>query len=66
MSDYKQADSILLYNLAVATDNFYKDKNTVVKYYESYLNKFEDTGRMRLLAKQRQSDLKKELHFSSE
>lgn len=59
-------NEIALYNLAVAADNFFKDKNTVLGYYDNYLKKFGDTGRMRLLAKQRLSDLKKELHFSSD
>lgn len=55
-----------LYNLAVAADNYFKDKETVIGYYENYLKQFGETGRMRLLAKQRLSDLKKELHFLSE
>lgn len=59
-------NEIAQYNLAVASDNYFKDKKTVVGYYENYLIKFGETGRMRLLAKQRLSDLKKELHFSSE
>lgn len=59
-------NEIPLYYLAVAADNYFKDKNTVVGYYENYLKQFGETGRMRNLAKQRLSDLKKELHFLSE
>ncbi len=55
-----------LYYLAVAADNYFEDKNTVLGYYENYLKRFGETGRMRNLAKQRISDLKKELHFSTD
>ncbi|QAA82618.1 tetratricopeptide repeat protein [Aequorivita sp. H23M31] len=54
------------YHLAVAADNYFKDKKTVLGYYENYLKKYGETGRMRNLVKQRISDLKMELHFISE
>ncbi len=54
------------YQLAVAADNFFKDKETVIRFYERYLSKYGETGRMRNLAKSRVSDLKKELHFSKD
>jgi len=50
-----------LYQLATAADNYFEDKNTVLKYYERYLKKFGETGRMRELAKYRVRDLKKEI-----
>ena len=52
-----------LYNLAIAADNYFKDKKTVLDYYENYIQQHGETGRMRNLAKQRVSDLRKELHF---
>lgn len=57
-------DEMALYYLAVAADNYFKDKKSVLGYYENYLKQFGDTGQMRNLAKQRVSDLKKEIHFS--
>jgi len=51
------------YQLAVASDNYFKDKKTVIRYYEKYLKKFGETGRMRNMVKARISDLKKEVHF---
>ncbi|OAB79927.1 tetratricopeptide repeat protein [Cochleicola gelatinilyticus] len=53
-----------MYLLSVAADNYFEDKNTVLTYYEKYLTRFGETGRYRELAKQRASDLKKELHFT--
>lgn len=55
-----------LYYLAIAADNYFKDKNTVLDYYENYLKQFGETGIMRNLVKQRVSDLKKELHFKTD
>ena len=52
------------YQLAVAADNYYDDKNVVLDYYHIYLEKHGETGRMRELAKQRVRDIKKELHFT--
>ena len=52
------------YSIAVAADNF-KDKNSVLKLYEDYMNKFGETGRFRNLAAQRITDLKKEIHMTS-
>lgn len=59
-------NEMALYSLAVAADNYFKDKKTVLGYYENYLKQFGETGRMRNLAKQRVSDLKKEIHFSTD
>lgn len=58
------SNEMALYNLAIAADNYFKDKKTVLGYYENYLTQFGETGRMRNLAKQRVSDLKKEIHFT--
>lgn len=57
-------NEMALYKLAVAADNYFADKEVVLIYYENYLKKYSENGRMRDLAKQRVSDLKKELHFS--
>ncbi|WP_313112935.1 tetratricopeptide repeat protein [Aequorivita sediminis] len=59
-------NEMALYNLAVAADNYYKDKKTILKYYENYLNQFGEKGIMRNLGKQRISDLKKEIHFKTD
>lgn len=55
-----------LYSLAVAADNYFADKELVLRYYEDYLKKYADKGRTRDLAKQRVKDLKKELFFSED
>lgn len=54
------------YNLAVAADNYYRDKKTILLYYQDYLKHYSEKGRMRSLAKQRVADLKKELHFATD
>lgn len=54
------------YQYAVAADNYFKDKNSVLRYYERFLKKFGETGQFRELAKQRVSDIKEELHFSKD
>lgn len=59
-------NELALYHLAVAADNYFKDKKAVLEYYEKYLTDFGETGRMRNLAKQRVSDLKRELHFRND
>jgi len=56
-------NEVASYQLAVTSDNYFKDKKTVIRYYEKYLGKFGETGRMRNLAKARIRDLKKEVHF---
>lgn len=57
---------LFTYRLAVAADNYFKDKNSVLKLYEDYLKKIGETGRYRLLAAQRITDLKKEIHLKSD
>ncbi|MCG2419904.1 tetratricopeptide repeat protein [Aequorivita sp. F47161] len=59
-------NEMALYSLAVAADNYFADKEVVLHYYEDYLKKYSETGRMRELAKQRANDLIKELHFSKD
>jgi len=54
------------YQLAVAADNYFEDKESVMQYYETYLKKYSETGKMQNLAKQRISDLKKELHYTKD
>lgn len=53
------------YFRAAAADNYYKDKNTVIPFYENYLEKFGTTGKYREYARQRIKDLKMELHFKN-
>ena len=55
-----------MYYLAVAADNYFEDNNTVIPFYERFLEKFGETGRFRELAKQRIKDLKTELHFKKD
>lgn len=59
-------NEIALFRIAIAADNYFADKRMVLDYYNDYLNKYSDKGRMSILAQQRVSDLKKELHFSSD
>lgn len=58
-------NEIALFRIAVSADNYFADKKVVLNYYEEYLQKYSETGRMRNLAKLRVSDLKKELHFTN-
>tara|TARA_R110000850_G_scaffold190308_4_gene316238 strand:- start:12898 stop:14031 length:1134 start_codon:yes stop_codon:yes gene_type:complete len=77
--DYKKALEIIrkvsgkypenerfLYLQAVAADNYFNDKRTVLKQYEIYMKTFGETGKYRLLAAQRITDLKKEIHMESD
>lgn len=59
-------NEMALYYLAVTADNYFKDKTTVLGYYEKYIKQFGETGRMRNLAKQRLSDLRREIHFTTD
>ncbi len=54
------------YFIATAADNYFKDKNMVIPYYERYLKRFGDNGKFNEYAKQRIKDLKTELHFSKD
>ncbi len=56
-------DEMLQYQLLLTYDRFYDDKKAVLTYYEKYLKKFGETGKMREIAKYRVSELKKEIHF---
>ncbi len=59
-------NEVFLYRQAVAADNYLKDKNAVLRYYENYMTKFGETGRFRILTAHRISDLKKEIHMASD
>jgi len=54
-----------LYERAIAADNYFKDISSVIKYYQSYLDKYQKEGSSYLidLAQKRISDLKKEKHL---
>ncbi|MEP6262268.1 MAG: tetratricopeptide repeat protein [Gillisia sp.] len=56
-----------LYERAVAADNYFKDIQTKIDHYRAYINRFEGRGNedMLYLAKNRISDLRKELHLSN-
>lgn len=62
---YYPDNEFFLYRLAIAADNYYKDKKTVLVYYENYIKQFGESGRYRLLAAERISDLKNEIHMKS-
>ena len=57
-----------LYERAIAADNYYKDKTTVLNYYRVYLNRYEADGNESLifLAQSRIKDIKTELHLKGE
>ncbi|MFC7356473.1 tetratricopeptide repeat protein [Jejudonia soesokkakensis] len=57
---------ILQYQRAIAADNYFKDRQSIIDFYEGYLNKFGDNASYSDLAKQRISDLKKEIHFEKD
>ncbi len=55
-----------LYERAVVADNYFKDLQTRINYYQAYLNKYEENGSAPFpyLAQSRMQDLKEELHLS--
>lgn len=63
---YYPDNEFFLYHLAASADNYYADKKIAINYYQNYLKKHSETGKLRLYAKQRISDLKKELFMNSE
>ncbi|WP_310994308.1 tetratricopeptide repeat protein [Aequorivita marina] len=59
-------NEMALYSMAIAADNYFADKKLVLGYYEAYLRKYAENGKMRNLAKHRVADLKNELHFTTD
>ncbi len=57
-----------LYERAIAADNYYKDKTTVLNHYKAYLNRYEAKGDESLifLAQSRMKDIREELHLMGE
>lgn len=57
-----------LYERAIAADNYFKDKNAVLNYYQTYLTKYSENGTesLRNLAEIRMKDIKQELHLNEE
>lgn len=57
-----------LYERAIAADNYFKDKNAVLNYYQAYLSKYSKKGNDGLiyLAEIRIKDIKEELHLNGE
>ena len=54
-----------LYQLAVAADNYYTEKESVLPFYEKYIKSYLKDGSYLELAQSRVSEIKKELHFNS-
>lgn len=52
--------------VATAADNYFKDKKAVLNLYENYMKKFGETGRFRIIASQRITDLKREIHMNAD
>jgi tetratricopeptide (TPR) repeat protein len=59
-------DGIIAYQLAVAADRYFKDKKTILVYYERYLNKFGESSDYGEIVSSRASDLKKEIFMSAD
>ncbi len=57
-----------LYERAIAADNYFKDKKSVLNYYQSYLDKYSNKGNFELihLAGIRIKDIREELHLNEE
>ncbi|MDT0643855.1 tetratricopeptide repeat protein [Zunongwangia sp. F363] len=57
-----------LYERAIAADNYFEDLETRMNYYKAYLNKYDPQGNegMIYLARNRVSDIKKEMHMAEE
>jgi len=55
-----------LYQLAVAADNFYEEKQFAIPFYENYIKSYLKDGRYLELAQSRLSDIEKELHFNKD
>lgn len=57
-----------LYEKAVAADNYFKDKKTVLNYYQAYLNKYAADGNINLvfLTLTRMRDIREEMHLKGE
>ncbi|WP_034919632.1 tetratricopeptide repeat protein [Gillisia sp. CAL575] len=57
-----------LYERAIAADNYFKDKKSVLNYYQAYLDKYSSKGNFELihLAQIRIKDIKEELHLNGE
>jgi len=54
------------YFLAAATDNFFKNKEEAIPYYEKYLKTFGEKAVFANYAKQRISDIKTKAHFEKD
>ena len=54
------------YFLATAADNYFKDREVVIEYYERYLKRFGDQGNYSEYAKIRIKDIKEAMHFNKD
>ena len=57
----------VLYQLALTSDSYYKDKKIAYKYYEDYIFRFEDKDKdFTAFVKKRMKEIKKELFLKGE
>ena len=57
-----------MYERAIVADSYYKDLQTRLNYYQSYVDRFEEYGskNLLLLAKRRIKDIREEMHMTAE
>ncbi|KQC32697.1 hypothetical protein AAU57_04715 [Nonlabens sp. YIK11] len=59
-------DDVAAYQLVVAADRYFKDKKSILKYYERFLDKFGTSSDYAEIAESRANDLKKEIFMNIE
>ena len=59
-------DDIAAYQLVVAADRYFKDKKSILKYYERFIDKFGTSSDYAEIAEARANDLKKEIFMNVE
>ncbi len=57
-------DPLIAYQLAIAADRYFADKNTIISYYQRYVDQFGNTTTYGELAAARLSDLKKDVFMN--
>ena len=57
-------DPLILFYLARASDQYYKDKNIAVRYYQKYINSNDNNDSYKAYSKERLRLLKEQLHFN--
>jgi tetratricopeptide (TPR) repeat protein len=62
MANQEAPDNLLIaYQLAIGADNYYRDKKTIMGYYERFLDRFGESTKYSEIAAGRLSDLKKQV-----